>query len=49
MNILLVEYPGYGIYRGKPDSLTIEKDSLTVYDYLINKGIIKISNYQIVF
>jgi abhydrolase domain-containing protein 17 len=34
INILAVEYPGYGIYKGKSNSTQIEKDSLAVFDYL---------------
>lgn len=35
MNCLLVEYPGYGLYKGKCNSETILKDSETVINYLI--------------
>ena len=35
MNIIIVEYPGYSIYPGKPDSEIILNDSLIVYDYFI--------------
>jgi hypothetical protein len=34
INVLAVEYPGYGIYKGQPSSSQIIKDALTVYDYL---------------
>ena len=37
MNIIIVEYPGYSIYPGKPDSEIILNDSLIVYDYIKNK------------
>jgi len=37
INILAVEYPGYGLYREKETcSETIEEDAIDVYDYVIN-------------
>ena len=35
MNIIIVEYPGYSIYPGKPDAEIILNDSLIVYDYFV--------------
>ena len=35
MNILAMEYTGYGIYPGQVDADQILEDSLSVYDYLI--------------
>ena len=32
-----MEYPGYSIYPGKPDSDIIREDALHVYDYLTHK------------
>ena len=34
LHILVVEYPGYGIYKGNPTSELVEKDAIDVYDYL---------------
>jgi len=34
INGLIVEYPGYGIYKGKPNAKQILEDSLIVYDFL---------------
>ncbi len=34
VNVLSVEYPGYGIYKGSPSTSRIMNDALTVYDYL---------------
>ena len=31
-----MEYPGYSIYYKDKSSKTIEKDTLTVYDYFVN-------------
>lgn len=36
MHVLSVEYPGYGIYKGKPSEVRICEDSLIVFDYLVN-------------
>lgn len=33
----MVEYPGYGFFKGKPDSNQIESDAVDVYQYLIKK------------
>ena len=37
LNVLLVEYPGYGIYKGKPSSKQILEDSLCVFDFLVHE------------
>jgi len=34
INVLAVEYKGYGIYSGKANSKSIIEDSLNVYDYI---------------
>ena len=34
INVLAPEYPGYGIYPGRPNQELIFKDSLHLYDYL---------------
>ena len=34
VHVLAIEYPGYGIYDGSPDSEQIINDAETVYDYL---------------
>lgn len=34
MNVLAVEYPGYGIYNGKKSATTMLEDAETVYDYI---------------
>lgn len=34
VNVLAMEYPGYGIYRGEPDADQIAQDALNIYDYL---------------
>lgn len=34
MNVLSVEYPGYGIYKGKSKECTIIKDAETVYNFV---------------
>lgn len=36
MYVLLIEYPGYSIYKETKDSNMILNDALTVFDYLIN-------------
>jgi len=35
INILMVEYPGYGVYKGISNAANIEKDSIFVYEFLI--------------
>lgn len=35
MNILAVEYPGYGLYKGEPSELNILKDSEYIYNFLV--------------
>lgn len=34
INVMAIEYPGYGIYSGQPSSKLIQSDALTVYDYI---------------
>lgn len=34
MNILIVEYPGYSIYKADKSADVVLEDSLTVFDYL---------------
>lgn len=34
IHIISVEYPGYGLYLGKPDEEKILRDAETIYDYL---------------
>lgn len=36
-NVLSVEYPGYGVYKGSPDAKTILEDAEIVYDFLTNE------------
>lgn len=36
MNILAMEYPGYGIYQGKPTPEQLIEDAETVYSFLVN-------------
>jgi len=45
MYVLLVEYPGYSIYKEDKDSDKILEDSLTVFDFLIN--VLKVENSNI--
>lgn len=33
-HIISVEYPGYGLYLGRPDEEKILRDAETIYDYL---------------
>ncbi len=33
IHIVAVEYPGYGIYKGKPNADQIEADADAVFDY----------------
>lgn len=44
MNIILVEYSGYSIYPGVPESNSILGDSLVVYDFIKKKFKLKSSN-----
>lgn len=37
MNALLVEYPGYGVYKGQSSSKEICKDAETVFDFLVSE------------
>ena len=39
-----MEYPGYGLYKGKPSEESILKDAETVYDYLVENMKISESN-----
>ena len=32
-----MEYPGYSLYQGSPDSATIKQDSLYLYNYAVTK------------
>lgn len=32
-----MEYQGYSIYQGKPDSEVIKEDSQFIYNYVVNK------------
>ncbi len=41
MNILVVEYPGYSIYKEQKSCYKVLEDSLTVYDYI--KDTLKVS------
>ena len=34
INVLGMEYPGYGVYEGEPDADQIALDAQNVYDYL---------------
>jgi len=43
-NVIAVEYPGYSIYHQDKCAKEIEKDCLTVYDYLVNEIGIKQEN-----
>ena len=36
MNIIIVEYKGYSIYKGNPDPESILNDSLIVYDFILD-------------
>ena len=35
VHILCIEYPGYSVYKGKPDENKMCEDSVTVFDYLV--------------
>jgi len=37
VNILAVEYPGYGIYKGSPSDSRILEDAEDVFEYLTNE------------
>lgn len=37
MNIIMVEYPGYSIYKGEPNADIILKNTEIVYDFIKNK------------
>jgi len=39
VNVLIVEYPGYGPYKGSPAAWKLERDALFVYEYLMDKGV----------
>ena len=34
MNVLIVEYPGYSIYKAEKNAETVLEDSVTVFDFL---------------
>lgn len=36
VHILAIEYPGYGVYKGKPSEENILRDAEIVYDYLVD-------------
>jgi len=36
MNVLIVEYPGYSIYKGEKDAEVVLEDSVVVFDFLVN-------------
>jgi len=38
INVMAVEYPGYGIYKGSPSAERIIQDSIHVYDYIVDLG-----------
>jgi abhydrolase domain-containing protein 17 len=45
MSVMAVEYPGYGIYRGKDCSANkIKEDAITVFKYIMNSFKIKEKN-----
>lgn len=46
MNVLAVEYPGYGIYRGKTSGRKLLADANIVYNYLI--GTLKVEEKDII-
>ena len=33
----MVEYPGYGVYKGISNAANIEKDAIQVYEFLIQQ------------
>ena len=37
IHVLAVEYPGYGVYAGKPSAEQITKDAEVVFDYLVSQ------------
>ncbi|KAM3145142.1 hypothetical protein pb186bvf_002817 [Paramecium bursaria] len=37
VNVIAVEYPGYGVYQGKPNEKQILSDADTVFNYVKNK------------
>ena len=49
MNIIIVEYKGYSIYKGNPDPQSILDDSLIVYDFILDfiKNNINFKEYKI--
>ena len=38
INVLAVEYPGYGIYKGSPSAERVIQDSIKVYDFMLDLG-----------
>lgn len=48
MNILVVEYPGYGVYKNlSPNEERICSDALYVYDFLVEKMKFKPKNIMV--
>jgi hypothetical protein len=37
VNILAVEYPGYGLYNSSPSSEKLLEDALIVYDHMVHR------------
>jgi hypothetical protein len=37
MRVIVVEYPGYGLNKGKSSSQSILEDANLVYDYIVKK------------
>ena len=37
MNLIIVEYPGYSIFQGEPNSDKILENTVVIYDYIKNK------------
>ena len=44
MHVIGVEYPGYGVYKGKSSEQRILQDVVNVYDYLTKKMNLKGEN-----
>lgn len=44
MNVLAVEYPGYGIYEGEANAKTILEDAEIIFDFLTNEVMIQPAN-----
>lgn len=41
INVLAIEYPGYGLYKENPSAQRIKEDAITVYDYIVELGFLK--------